>query len=80
MNHRSNAGSAPLERGVGRLMGERASACELEALRRQQAGERPTYSTGICGLITCGYGRLDWCGYWEFPLPGHEPPNEKVSG
>ena len=67
----------PVERMVGRPVPERASARELEALRRLDAGERPSYSTGICGLITCGYGRLDWCGYWEFPLlPSHEPPNE----
>jgi hypothetical protein len=26
-------------------------------------------STGICGNITRGTGRLDFNGYWEFPCP-----------
>ena len=26
-------------------------------------------STGICGRITRGYGRLDHNGYWEFECP-----------
>jgi hypothetical protein len=26
-------------------------------------------STGICGNITRGTGRLDFYGYWEFPCP-----------
>lgn len=38
------------------------------ALARYRAGEKPTYSTGICGKLTCGYGELDCNGYWEFPL------------
>ena len=25
-------------------------------------------STGICGTITYGYGRLDNNGYWQFPV------------
>ena len=41
---------------------------ETIALSRYQAGEKPTYSTGICGELTCGYGELDSNGYWEFPL------------
>lgn len=35
---------------------------------RYKSGERPTWSTGICGSLTCGYGRLDEYGYWECPL------------
>jgi len=31
-------------------------------------GVKPTYSTGICGRLTCGYGKLDNYGYWEYPL------------
>ncbi|CAM0067906.1 hypothetical protein VPHK406_0270 [Vibrio phage K406] len=31
-------------------------------------GKLPTYSTGICGSLTAGYGRLDELGYWEYPL------------
>jgi hypothetical protein len=38
------------------------------ATERYKAGEKPSYSTGICGSITCGYGKLDQNGYWEFPL------------
>lgn len=41
---------------------------ELEAIRRFDSGEKPCYSTGICGSTTCGYGKLDPNGYWEFPL------------
>ena len=28
----------------------------------------PCFSTGICGSVTAGYGRLDFYGYWEYPL------------
>lgn len=41
---------------------------ERIAIERFNSGEKPSYSTGICENITCGYGRLDPCGYWEFPL------------
>jgi len=27
------------------------------------------FSTGICGSITAGQGKLDENGYWEFPCP-----------
>lgn len=53
--------------------------CELtelmavqEAKRRWNEGEMPTFSTGICGSLTCGYGKLDESGYWEFPLRNAE--------
>lgn len=36
------------------------------------SGEQPTYSTGICENITCGFGRLDEYGYFEFPLTMEE--------
>jgi len=29
---------------------------------------KPYYSTGIGGGETCGYGKLDNNGYWEYPL------------
>lgn len=29
----------------------------------------PSFSTGICGELTVGYGKIDEYGYWEFPLP-----------
>jgi hypothetical protein len=51
---------------------------EAEAIRRLEAGEKPTYSTGICGSLTCGYGKLDENGYWEFPIPMHLTPNAAV--
>jgi len=31
-------------------------------------GINPSYSTGICGNETCGYGKLSSNGYWEYPL------------
>jgi hypothetical protein len=41
---------------------------EREAIRRWEAGEKPSFSTGVCESLTCGYGRLDDSGYFEFPL------------
>ena len=41
---------------------------EHEAELRWQSGVRPCFSTGICESLTCGYGKLDDHGYWEFPL------------
>jgi hypothetical protein len=32
-------------------------------------GAKPTFSTGIGGEITCGYGRVDALGYFNYPLP-----------
>lgn len=32
------------------------------------AGVKPSYSTGICESITAGYGKLDYLGYFEYPL------------
>ena len=50
------------------LTEEEIAANEEIAIERFNSGEEPSYSTGICENITCGYGRLDPCGYWEFPL------------
>lgn len=50
----------------------------LDSFRRDvanklcQKGIKPTFSTGICGSTTCGYGDLDEYGYWEFPLGNPE--------
>lgn len=41
---------------------------QIEAFQRYFNGEKPCYSTGICGATTCGYGKLDETGYFEFPL------------
>jgi hypothetical protein len=41
---------------------------EYEAIKRWEAGEDPCFSTGICESTTCGYGKLDEYGYWQFPL------------
>ena len=35
-------------------------------------GVRPKASTGICGRITYGYGKLDH-GYWQFMLRVEDP-------
>lgn len=32
------------------------------------SGVKPKYSHGICGALTCGYGELDFNGYWQFPV------------
>lgn len=53
---------------------------EVEAVRRFDAGEKPGYSMGVCGTLTCGYGHLDKNGYWEFPLNPHLVPNAGVTG
>jgi hypothetical protein len=39
-----------------------------KAYKFYSQGISPTYSTGICGLVTAGYGELDCYGYFEFPL------------
>lgn len=41
---------------------------QVEAIRRFEAGEKPSYSNGICESVTAGYGECDFYGYWEFPL------------
>lgn len=41
---------------------------ESIALQMWDNGEKPSFSTGICGSLTCGYGKLDENGYWELPL------------
>ena len=41
---------------------------QVEAFRRFESGEKPSYSTGICESITAGYGKCDYYGYFEFPL------------
>ena len=40
------------------------------ALERYKGGDKSyRFSTGICGLTTAGYGKLDEFGYFEYPLP-----------
>lgn len=41
---------------------------EYEAKKRWEAGEEPSFSTGICENLTCGFGVYDDYGYFEFPL------------
>lgn len=43
-------------------------ACHKLAKEFYDRGESPTFSRGICGLITAGYGELDDYGYFEYPL------------
>lgn len=33
-----------------------------------EQGVKPSYSCNIADVITAGYGKLDYCGEWEFPL------------
>jgi hypothetical protein len=42
---------------------------EKVAIVMWEEGKKPTYSTDIADNISCGYGKLDWNGFWEFPLP-----------
>ena len=42
--------------------------CEYEAELRWARGDDPSFSTGLCDNLTCGYGKLDDYGYWQFPL------------
>ena len=49
-------------------MSERPTQNELHALKMFAEGKKPAFSTGICESLTCGYGKLDDNGYWEFPL------------
>ena len=51
---------------------------QQEAYRRFNAGEKPSWSTGICGGTTAGYGELDQNGYWEFPLWVHQGTLEVI--
>jgi hypothetical protein len=41
---------------------------KAKAYERFKKGEKPTYSYGICGATTAGYGELDYNGYWAYPL------------
>lgn len=47
---------------------ELSDKSEDVALRLYNSGKRPSFSTGICDSLTCGYGNLCENGYWEFPL------------
>lgn len=40
-----------------------------EGLRRYAAGEKLQFSTGIDGRMSWGYGRLDFNGFFEHPVP-----------
>jgi len=31
-------------------------------------GIKPNCSSDMMGNITYGYGKLDWYGYWQFPI------------
>ena len=39
-----------------------------QAYQRFFAGEKPSFSTGICETPTAGYGELGTLGYFEYPL------------
>ena len=40
-------------------------------------GIKPKYSTDIVGNLTCGYGEIDWNGYFQYPLWGKSIPKQK---
>lgn len=42
---------------------------QLAAIKMFNDGIDPSFSSGICGSLTVGYGTLDDYGYWEYPLP-----------
>jgi hypothetical protein len=42
---------------------------EYIGFMRWLSGQDVRSSQGICGSTTYGYGKLDSCGYWEYPLP-----------
>ena len=41
-----------------------------------RSGVKPSYSTGICGSTTAGYGYLDQNGYFQFPLYVNQTSHE----
>lgn len=42
-----------------------------EAFHRYlECKEKLYFSTGICEMLTAGFGKCDEYGYFEFPLPG----------
>lgn len=47
---------------------EQFAANRKEAYALYIAGHSPNFSKGICDSVTAGYGRLDYYGYWEYPL------------
>jgi len=41
---------------------------EIVAIYLKMLGFKSCFSTGIHGGYSCGYGKLDECGFWQFPL------------
>ena len=41
---------------------------DVYAAKRLRHGDKPTFSSGLECELTCGYGKLDEWGYWEYPL------------
>lgn len=39
-----------------------------KAIEKYNKGEKLHWSTNIAEELNCGYGELDWYGFWEFPL------------
>ena len=56
------------EFSIGELSDSQYEENKERAYLRFRNGEEPSFSGGICGTVTAGYGRLDLYGYWEFPL------------
>ena len=51
------------------------------AIERYRSGDTSyDFSTGICGLVTAGYGELDDNGYFEYPLLVNQDTYEILVG
>lgn len=43
-------------------------ASRVVAQDKFKSGQKPSFSSGICGSVTAGYGHLCSNGYFQFPL------------
>lgn len=49
---------------------------EKIAVSRYRSGEKLNFSTGTHEMVTYGYGKLDFNGFFEYPLPYYELNSE----
>ena len=52
----------------------------LIAILLFKLGVQYNCSSDIIGNITRGYGKLDWNGYWQYPLPSKYIIKPKAGG
>ena len=69
--HGENAGDHldDVELTIFQIYNEHRDGFTRAAFTYYLAGLKVTFSTGICGNTTGGFGKLDENGYWQFPLP-----------